>query len=126
MIYTSTYSTFNANAVFPTSGLVSTIGVQILNDSGATVMARTTSGITERPTGSGIYFASINLATLPAAPNAGHYHLVWDNGSLTPGNCTTEDLVLFGVTTFATALRTLQAAANTTNAGEIHVGVLVG
>lgn len=60
---------------FPT-GLVGTIGVTLENGSGSTVLARTTSGITESPTGSGRYVktVSINEADFPVAH-------IWDSGS---------------------------------------------
>lgn len=124
MIYSGTYSTFKCNFNAGATGI--TVGVQILDSSGTVVMARTTSGITELPAGSGIYFKTIDLTALPASPAPGHYYLLWDNGSVTPGNCTTEDLVLMGVATFASTLRALQSVGNTSNAENIAVGMIIG
>lgn len=126
MIYSGTNSTVKCSFNAVATGLAGTAGVQILDNAGNVIKARTTSGIAEHPTGSGIYFVSIDLAAIPAAPAPGHYYLLWDNGAVTPGNCATEDLILLGVTTFATALRGLQSIGNTTNAENISVGFVVG
>lgn len=72
------------------SGLVGTLGVQIINPSTNTVVtARTTSGINEAPTGSGLYFTKI---TAPVSP--GTYAIIWDKGSITPGAVAYELLIV--------------------------------
>lgn len=98
------------------TGLTGTIGVQVIDNAGATSIARATAGITEYPAGSGIYQATL---TSPAA--AGQYTIVWDNGSVTPGNVATEDLVvgassvaLVGGTVYVSAT-TLKATLGITN-----------
>lgn len=72
-----------------TTGLVGDVGVRLLDNAGGTTTARTTSGIGEYPTGSGVYYASI---TAPSVP--GQYTIMWDNGSATPGNIAVENLVI--------------------------------
>lgn len=70
------------------AGLVGTIAIRILrNSDGATVMPRTTGGITEAVAGAGIYLWK------GAAPGAfGEYTVVWDTGTATPGTASTEEL----------------------------------
>lgn len=59
------------------TGLVGTIGYKIEDTLGNTVVARTTAGIVaSAPTS--------YLATVPAAPAAGMYVLVWDTGGTSP------------------------------------------
>lgn len=55
------------------TGLAGTIGVRVLDNAGATTIARTTAGIVELVAGSGIYVVTL---TAPAA--GGHYSIVWD------------------------------------------------
>jgi hypothetical protein len=74
-IYVAPNATFEAVAAnFPT-GIVGTIGVRLVDNSGATVTARTTAGITEHPAASGIY-----AVTLTSPVVAGQYSVVWDTG----------------------------------------------
>jgi hypothetical protein len=57
------------------TGLVGTLGLQIVNGSGAVVLPRSTAGVAEFPGGSGLYTAT------PVAPaTAGAYVVVWDDG----------------------------------------------
>lgn len=87
-ITTTPGATFYPRLEWPTSGLAGTIGVRILKDSdGSTVLARATAGITEVPSGSGQY-----VATLVAPTTAGEYTVFWDDGSVTPGHVASEDL----------------------------------
>lgn len=79
-------ATFEAVATGFDAGLVGAIGVRI-NNAGGTITARTTSGIAEYPSGSGIYYVSL---TAPSTP--GQYTILWDNGSVTPGNVAVEDM----------------------------------
>jgi len=72
------------------TGLVGTAGVRIDDGQGATVLARTTSGIIESPAGSGIYTAT----GLVAPSTAGQYWVVWDAGSFSPGLVASEELVV--------------------------------
>lgn len=69
------------------SGLVGTIGVRLMDNQGATVVARTTAGILESPAGSTIYVKPDAVA--PAA--VGQYTITWDDGA---GTWATEDLVV--------------------------------
>jgi hypothetical protein len=91
MIYAAPSTTFEAATEPVTTGLVSTIGVRIVDGQGATTTARTTAGIVETPAGSGIY-----VATLTAPATAGQYVVVWDTGS---GQYANEDLVVTTATT---------------------------
>lgn len=68
-------ASFEAVAKFPT-GLVGELGVRILDNQGATTVARVTAGIVEYPAGSGIY-----AITLTAPATGGQYTLAWDDGS---------------------------------------------
>lgn len=68
-------ATFEAVAKFPT-GLAGTLGVRLLDNEGATTVARVTAGISEYPAGSGIY-----AKTLTAPATGGQYTLAWDDGS---------------------------------------------
>lgn len=70
------------------TGLVGTIGVQVLRKSdNVAVVARTTTGIVESPAGSGRYVFS---GTAPLA--AGSYTVFWDQGSVTPETTAADDL----------------------------------
>lgn len=74
---------------FPT-GLAGTAGVRVIDNAGATTIARTTAGIAEYPAGSGVYAVTL---TAPAA--AGQYSVVWDQGgALSPSKVAVEDLVV--------------------------------
>lgn len=78
-------ATFEAVAKFPT-GLVGTLGVRIIDNAGATTVARVTAGIAEYPAGSGIY-----TKTLAAPATGGQYTLAWDDGD---DHWAIEDLVV--------------------------------
>src|ERR1041384_2281444 len=68
--------TYDTVVDWGTTGIAGTLGVTIKDDSGATVVARLTSNITEWPGEPGVY-----LRTGNAAPTAGgEYLLVWDDG----------------------------------------------
>lgn len=72
------------------SALVGTIGVRIIDGTGATALARSTAGIVEFPAGSGFYIAQL---VAPATP--GEYSIVWDQGgTLTPSNTSADDLIV--------------------------------
>jgi len=74
------------------TGLAGTIGVRVIDNAGATVDPRRTSGITEQVAGSGIY---VVVLTGPAAP--GQYSIIWDTdpgGVLTPENTTIHSLTV--------------------------------
>lgn len=67
---------FTASASGAASGLVGTIGVQVVDDEANVVIARTTADIIELVAGSGVY-----LWTCAAAPGTvGNYEVIWDNG----------------------------------------------
>ena len=59
-----------------------TLGLRVIDNAGATTVARLTTNITEYPAGSGIYARTGNTAP----STAGQYTLVWDDGSATPGH----------------------------------------
>lgn len=73
------------------TGLVGTIGFRILEEDGSEYAARTTSGISESPAGSGIYLATFTRPTV-----LGTYRVVWDDGTTFAED---EDLIEVGVTT---------------------------
>lgn len=78
-------STVSASLTLGTTGLVGTLAIQVVDAGQQTVaVARTTAGINEFPTGSGVYGASI---VAPLAP--GLYAVIWDTAGgspLTPMN----------------------------------------
>jgi hypothetical protein len=79
---------FEASLTGAPTGLTGTIGVRVVDNVGATAVARATTNIVETPAGSGFYVARI---TSPAS--VGQYSVVWDTGgSLTPTNTAEEDL----------------------------------
>lgn len=88
MIFVKPSTTFEATASGFTTGLSGTIGVRVTDGQGQTTIARTTSGIVESPTGSGIYTATL---TAPAA--VGQYEVVWDDGG-SPATWAVEDLTI--------------------------------
>lgn len=87
MIYTSPGEPFSS-VVSSATGLTGTIGVTVIAD-GATVTPRTTSGIVEYPAGSGIY-----QLTGTAPDDAGTYTIVWDDGAVTPGRLSVQELIV--------------------------------
>lgn len=78
-IYAAPGASIEATVTNVTTGQTGTLGVRIVDGQGATTTARTTSGIVETPTGSGIY-----TATLTAPTTAGQYSVVWDTGGGAP------------------------------------------
>ena len=91
-IYAIPSTSFQAVLTGAPTGLAGTLGVQVLlASSGATSIARTTSGISEKPAGSGIY-----VATLTAPSAIGEYIVVWDTGTVTPSTTTSEELFVTG------------------------------
>jgi hypothetical protein len=87
-IYAAPGASFEASAANFVTGLTGTIGVRVTDGVGATVTARTTSGIAEYPAGSGIY-----TVTLSAPGTAGQYQVVWDSGG-SPVSWASEELVV--------------------------------
>ena len=71
------------------TGLTGTIGVRVIDNAGATSIARVTTGIAEYPAGSGIY-----AKTLTSPATSGQYTIVWDDGT----NYATDDLVVTATT----------------------------
>ena len=67
---------FSASASGATSGLVGTIGVQVVRGDGSIAVARTTDDIIELVPGSGVYWWTCSAA--PTVP--GEYEIVWDTG----------------------------------------------
>lgn len=97
-IYAEPGATFEATVDNAPTGLTGTIGVRVLDTPGATIItARTTAGISENPSGSGIYSVAL------AAPNTlGTYSVVWDTGGGAPVY-TSEDLFVTDTLTVTTA-----------------------
>lgn len=76
MIVTQVAMPFTASASGAASGLVGTIGVQVVNSDAVVVIDHTTADIIELVAGSGVY-----LWTASAAPaTIGSYEVIWDNG----------------------------------------------
>jgi hypothetical protein len=73
------------------TGLVGTLGVRVIdNATGATVIARTTAGITEPIAGTGLY-----IAHLTAPEEGGQYSIISDQGgALEPSKVAVEELVV--------------------------------
>lgn len=88
MIYTQPSESFEATVDWGQTGLVGTLGVEILDNVGGTSVVRTTSGVIE--IASGIYSASL---TAPAT--AGQYSVVWDDTLV----FTPDDLVVLAGST---------------------------
>lgn len=80
-VYAAPGATFEASVANGTTGLTGTIGVRISNlATDVDFLARTTTGITEYPTGSGLYARAFT-----AAPTTGGtYAIIWDTGGATP------------------------------------------
>ena len=88
MIFAKPSTSFESTATGFTTGLVGTIGVRVTDGVGGTTIARTTSGIVETPTGSGVY-----VATLTAPANVGQYQVTWDDGG-SPTTWAAEELTI--------------------------------
>jgi hypothetical protein len=125
VIFSSAYSVVTATTNNFASGLVGTLGVRIIDGTGANIVTRRTTGITEPIATSGFYIASIDLTALPSAPAPGHYFVFWDNGSVTVGNNAAEDLILHANVTLNTAMRVLAQGLAGHNAENINVGLFV-
>lgn len=82
-------ATFETSIDWGVSGLAGTIRVRLLNGSGGTAIAATTSGIVEFPATSGRY-----EVTLTAPGTAGQYQVFWDDGSVAVGHTAPGDDVL--------------------------------
>lgn len=88
-LYSTPSSPFNTALVGAPTGLVGTVGVQIVDeDDGSVVLARTTAGIIEIGV-SGIYTATL---TAPAA--GGSYLVVWDTGVASPSTTAVDNLTV--------------------------------
>jgi hypothetical protein len=77
---------FTASASGAASGLVGTIGVQVVRGDGSVAIARSTDDIIELVPGSGVYAWTCDSG--PSVP--GDYSIVWDNGAAT---FAAEDLI---------------------------------
>lgn len=71
------------------SGLAASLGARVIDNAGATTVARRT-GFAEYPAGSGIYQLAGNVA--PSI--GGQYTIVVDDGSVTPGHVVSDDLIV--------------------------------
>lgn len=81
--------TFYPTLEWTVSGLVGTMGLRITrNSDGATVLARSTAGITEFAT------SAEYTGTLVAPTTAGEYTVRWDDGSTGIGHVASEDLIV--------------------------------
>jgi phage gp36-like protein len=84
------HTTFVAELLDFTPGLVGTVGVRIENADGSTHTARTTAGIVEVEPGSGDY-----TATLTSPDDQGSYVILWDDGAAAPDTLfASEELVV--------------------------------
>ncbi len=93
----SSGSSLYTSIVNAPTGLTGTIGYRILDSLGATVVARTTSGITESPAGSGHY----RVVTPPLLLPIGDYSVLWDTdpgGVANPSNSADEDFSVIDAT----------------------------
>ena len=88
MIFAKPSTSFESTATGFTTGLTGTIGVRVTDGVGGTTIARTTSGIVETPTGSGVY-----VATLTAPANVGQYQVTWDDAG-SPTTWAAEELTI--------------------------------
>ena len=80
MRYVKPGESFEAQLDNAPTGLTGTIGVQVIDTPGTTVLVpRTTAGIAEVPAGSGLY-----AAPLTAPTTQGTYSVVWDTGGASP------------------------------------------
>lgn len=85
MIYSKPLVSFEAAASGFDTGLTGTLAVRVTDGQTGTTIARTTVGITEFPSGSGIYGV-----TLTAPSGTGQYQVVWDDGT----NWASEELTV--------------------------------
>jgi len=69
------------------TGLAASLGARVLDNEGATTIARTT-GFVEFPTGSGLYY----LEDFTFPDEQGSYTIVYDDGSTDPGHTASEEL----------------------------------
>lgn len=97
MIQVRTGTTFDAVLEGAPSGLVGTLGVRVVDPTtGTTPVARTTSGITEFPAGSGVYGVTLTAPALGANSSPWAVSVLWDTGEpLAPGGVFTEDLLVY-------------------------------
>lgn len=86
MIYIRANESFEVTLTGAPTNLVGTLGIQIVDGIGNTIISRTTSDIVEHPANSGIY-----TATLVSPDDVGSYVIVWDDGA---GVYTAEELVV--------------------------------
>lgn len=77
-VYTRAGAITDAYADAP-SGLVGTLGLQIVDSNGATLLARTTDGIVELVAGRGQYRGRFVAPDIP-----GTHQLIWDTGGVDP------------------------------------------
>jgi hypothetical protein len=99
--------------------------VRVIDGTGTVIVSRRTSGITEPIAGTGLYVATIDLTALTSQPSPGHYFVVWDDGSATPGHVAVEDLILHQTTTLSAALRSVANTTISHNAEDISVGLFI-
>ncbi len=89
MITVAPSTSFETVQALGSTGLTGTCGVRVIDNAGATTVARVTAGVTEYPASSGIY-----AKTLTSPATAGQYTVVWDDGATTPGHVFTQELVV--------------------------------
>lgn len=100
-LYAKPSETLEVSVEAGITGLVGTLGVQVINvETDVAVIVRTTAGISETPAGSGLYFTEL---TTPSQP--GSYIVLWDKGTITPTTVAYDLLVInsLGVAPAATA-----------------------
>lgn len=87
-LYVKPTTQFDTVLVGAPTGLVGTVGVQLLDgDTDTVVTVRKTTGIIESPAGSGSY-----VTTLISPDDPGVYRIVWDSGTISPSTVAVDRL----------------------------------
>lgn len=81
------------------SGLAGSLRTRLVDNQGTTVIAATT-GATEYPAGSGVYYRSISV---PGSTPTGQYAALWDTGTPSPASTAGEDVWVVGSTVISSA-----------------------
>lgn len=71
------------------TGLTGTVQIQVVKRDGTVAIARSTTGITELLSGSGIYVCDLSPPRI-----CDDYLIVWDDGSVAPTDVAVEELIV--------------------------------